>query len=262
MTDTNLFFLLEGSGTAANLGLAAALSRLIQAGDYSPFDYRIRFCWWGAEEIGLVGSDFHVKEAKKSVTVGERLQDYLVNINLDMLGSPNFIFGIYNGKTAPSSTPASAVPGSNKMSALFQQWFNDKKYPWDNTNFDGRSDYGPFLAEGIVCGGLFSGADGTKTVEQRTRYSNSLGASLGGQSGVRLDVCYHQSCDRTTNINKFALNAMVEAVAYAIEALGRRSDLKSWLYSARDIQEIEKMSPKKNRYTYNSINEYFGYPYD
>ncbi|CAF0986047.1 unnamed protein product [Adineta ricciae] len=234
----------NGSGSAGNLALAAALSRLMQT-----------------EELGLLGSSFHVSEAKKSTVVGERITDYLVNINLDMIGSPNFIFGIYDGKTAPTSTPAAAKPGSNKMSTLFQDWFTKNSLPWDNTKFDGRSDYGPFLAAGVAAGGLFSGADGAKTVEQRNRYESMLGPGLGGTSGIRLDVCYHKACDKTTNINKFALEKMVQASAYAIENLGQQSDLKAWLYPTREIQQLEKQSlPLK--YEYNPINEYFGMPYN
>ena len=138
-----------GSGSAANLALATTLSHLSQSGSYTPYDYRIRFCWWGAEELGLLGAAFHVAEAKNAILIGERIQDYLVNINLDMLGSPNFIFGIYDGKTASASTPAVAKPGSNKMTALFQGWFDDNSLPSDYTSFDGRSDYGSFLAAGL-----------------------------------------------------------------------------------------------------------------
>ncbi|CAF3735206.1 unnamed protein product [Rotaria sp. Silwood1] len=250
----------NGSGTAANIALATTLSRLLQTPGYVPYKYRIRFCWWGAEELGLLGANYHVSEAKKSTVVGERITDYLVNINLDMIGSPNFIFGIYDGKTATSTTPAVAKPGSNKMTTLFQDWFVGNKYPYDYTNFDGRSDYGPFLAAGIVAGGLFTGADGLKTAEQRNRYDIMLGAGMGGISGIRQDKCYHQSCDKTTNINKFALDKMVQASAYAIESLGQKSDLKSWLYPTREIQQLAKTTPQP-KFEYNSINEYFGLPY-
>jgi aminopeptidase S len=256
------FFFFTGSGTAANLVLAATLSRLLQTPDYPPLKYRVRFCWWGAEELGLIGAAFHVSEAQISTVVGERLSDYLANINLDMLGSPNFIFGIYNGRTAPGSTPASARPGSIKVTDLFQGWFDNNSLPWDYTNFDGRSDYGPFLAQGIVCGGLFSGADGVKTTAQRNRYAQMLGSSLAGTANVRLDVCYHQACDRTTNINEFSLDKMVQASAYAIEYLVQQPDLTNWLYPTGDIRQINKQSQEKRQFEYDSVNEYFGLPYN
>ncbi|CAF4295318.1 unnamed protein product, partial [Rotaria sordida] len=164
------------SGIAATLALAATLSRLFQTSNYASYAYRVRFCWWGAEELGLLGSDFHVSEAKKSTVVGERIQDYLAIIDLDMLASLNYIFAIYDGKTVPTNTPAAAKPGTIQITTLFRDWFNVNKYPWDNTTFDGRSDYGPFLAAGICAGGIYTGAEELKTVEQQKRYQSMLGS--------------------------------------------------------------------------------------
>jgi len=210
-----------------------------------------------AEELGLLGVDYHVAQAKLSPIIGERITDYLVNINLDMLGAPNFIFGIYNAKTAPSTTPDAAKPGSVPMTDLFQNWFDQNQLPWDYTSFDGRSDYGPFLASGIVAGGLFSGADGLKTVEQRSRHNAMLGSNLGSTAGIRQDICYHKAWDKLTNINQFALDKMVQAAAYAIEYLGQQADLQTWLYPNQSIRQY-----KQNQFhQYNSINEYFRFPY-
>ncbi|CAF3645935.1 unnamed protein product [Rotaria socialis] len=247
-----------GSGSAANLGLAVALARLFKTSTYAKYKYRVRFCWWGAEEIGLLGSDYHVKQAKISTVVGERLSDYLVNLNYDMLGSPNYIFGIYDGKTANSDTPVTALPGSNKMTALYRQWFDEQKLPWNYTDFSGRSDYGPFLAEGIVAGGLFSGADGTKTLDERNYYDQMLGQGMGGIAGAIHDPCYHRQCDSIQNINAFAYEKMVQAAAYVLEQLARQDDLKTWLYPEGRQIRYRNQPPKRK---YDSINEYFGMPY-
>ncbi|CAM4832875.1 unnamed protein product [Rotaria magnacalcarata] len=248
----------NGSGSAANLGLAVALARLFKTSTYAKYKYRVRFCWWGAEEVGLLGSDDHVKQAKISTVVGERLSDYLVNLNYDMLGSPNYIFGIYDGKTANSDTPVTALPGSNKMTALYRQWFDEQNLPWNYTDFSGRSDYGPFLAEGIVAGGLFSGADGTKTLDERNYYDQMLGQGMGGIAGAIHDPCYHQACDSIQNINVFAYEKMVQAAAYVLEQLARRNDLKTWLYPEGRQIRYKNQPPKRK---YDSRNEYFGMPY-
>ena len=71
-----------------------------------------------------------------------------------------------------------------KLQLYFKDWFVQQNLPWDYTDFSGRSDYGPFLAEGIVAGGLFSGADDMKTQEQRDRYDQMLGQGLGGIAGI------------------------------------------------------------------------------
>jgi len=224
------FSRISGSGSAANLGLAIALARLFQTSTYTKYKYRVRFCWWGAEEVGLLGAKDFVKKANTSTVVGERLSDYLINLNYDMLGSPNFIFGIYDGKTANNNTPATALPGSNKITTLFQNWFQQQNLPWTYTDFNGRSDYGPFLAEGIVAGGLFSGADGIKSQEERDYYDRMLGQGLGGIAGATHDPCYHRACDSIQNINKFAFEKMVQAAAYVLEHLAWENDLKAWLY--------------------------------
>jgi hypothetical protein len=139
-----------------------------------------------------------------------------------MLGSPNFMFGIYNGRTAAPNTPATALPGSNKITALFKSWFDQQNLPWDYTDFSGRSDYGPFLAEGIV-----ASADDIKTQEQRDRYDPILGQGICGIAGVIHDPCYHQACDSIENIHKFVLENMVQTAAYMLEYLARQDDLKT-----------------------------------
>ena len=198
------------------------MARLYQTTTYETYKYRVRFCWWGAEEIGLAGSIHHVAEAT--------LSNYLVNLNYDMLGSPNYFFGIYDGRTARSSTPPNAINGSILISEAFRSWFDKQNLPWTYTDFSGRSDYGPFLAKGIAAGGLFSGADETKTDELRQEYENKLGKGYGGLAGTILDPCYHKSCDNVANINQFAYEKMVQAAAYLLEHLGQKSDLKKWLY--------------------------------
>ncbi|CAF1155250.1 unnamed protein product [Adineta steineri] len=227
----------NGSGSAANLVMAVALARLFQTPTYTEYKYRVRFCWWGAEELGLSGSTYHVTQARNSTTVGERITDYLVNFNYDMVGSSNYIFGIYDGKTAQNSTPSSAIPGSNKISALFRDWFIGQNLPWDFADFNGRSDYGPFLAAGIVAGGVTSGSNAIKTQEQRDRYDRMLGQGLGGIVGAMRDPCYHQACDTIQNINIFAYEKILKAAAYALEYLGRQNDLKTWLYPSTKIEE-------------------------
>jgi Zn-dependent M28 family amino/carboxypeptidase len=241
--------------------LAVALARLFRTSTYPKYKYRIRFCWWGAEEVGLLGSDHHVKQAKNASTVGERLSDYLINLNFDMLGSPNYIFGIYDSRTATNDTPSQALPGSNKITSLFKDWFVRQNLPWDYTDFDGRSDYGPFLAEGIVAGGLFSGADDMKTQAERDRYDQILGQGLGGISGVIHDPCYNDACDSIENINVFGYEKMVQAAAYALEFLGQQEDLKAWLYPSAEIQRFTARSLGQSQREYNSVNEYFKLPY-
>lgn len=78
-----------------------------------------------------------------------------------MLGSPNYFFGVYNG----SSGNEDIRTASTTIQKLFEYFLESDSAPFDLTAFDGRSDYGPFIAAGIPAGGLFSGAEGRFPLE-------------------------------------------------------------------------------------------------
>ncbi|CAF1438841.1 unnamed protein product, partial [Adineta ricciae] len=242
----------NGSGSAANLVLALNLARLYSSNSYSKYPYRIRFCWWGGEEIGLTGAIYHVQQAQNSSTPDDlKLFNNLINLNYDMLGSPNYIFGIYNGSSAKAGTSQKAINGSIRVSEAFRNWFNSQNLPWDYTDFSGRSDYGPFLAAGIAAGGLFSGGDGTKTETQRDIYEAKLGQGYGGLPGATYDPCYHKTCDTLKNIDQFGYLKMVQAAAYMLEFLGNQTDLVTWLYPdgrPTQIQLPEDYFPNSDYY--------------
>ena len=100
--------------------------------------------------------------------------------------------------------------------------------PSQDSEFSGRSDYGPFIAVGIPAGGLFTGAEVPKTAAEEALY--------GGVAGASYDPCYHQPCDNLTgegqdddlydqlredytlvgNINMHALDVNSDAIATAV----------------------------------------------
>ncbi|CAF1407008.1 unnamed protein product [Rotaria sordida] len=232
----------NGSGTVGNLILALNLAHLFEtSSSYSTYKYRVRFCWWGAEELGLLGARYHVDQASlpSTTTVGERLQDYLVNLNYDMLAGPNYRFGIHDSSTVPSTTPTQARNGTSQITDLFRQWFSEQNLPWSNASLGGGSDYVPFLAAGLAVGGVNTGAGGIKSASERDQYAAILGIGNGGLANAAYDPCYHQQCDRITNINPFAYEKVVKAAAYAIEYLGRLNDLEKWLYPQGRLKNFE-----------------------
>ena len=112
----------------------------------------VRFAFWGAEESGLVGSTRYVAELteEEGAKIG-------LNLNFDMLGSPNFIRLVYDGDGYAFGTAGPA--GSDEIEHTFAEYFAAKGLALDPTAFDGRSDYKPFIDVGIPAGGLFSGAE-------------------------------------------------------------------------------------------------------
>jgi len=81
---------------------------------------------------------------------------------------------------------------SASISDMFIDHFNSVDKAWAFSEFNGRSDYGPFIEYGIPAGGLDSGAEGIKTDRERSVF--------GGLSKTAYDPCYHQACDTIENI--------------------------------------------------------------
>lgn len=195
----------NGSGSATILEIAEQMSKLKYT-KKGRLQQQVRFAFWGAEEEGLLGSQYyvdHLTEAKRS--------KIYANLNFDMLGSPNYARLVYDGDG--SETGTAGPPGSRAIEKIFTDYFTSQGLSTDPTAFDGRSDYGPFIAEGIPAGGLFSGAEEIKTEEQA--------AEFGGTAGVALDACYHLACDDITNLSTNALYELGDAAAHATLVLAK-----------------------------------------
>ena len=186
----------NGSGTATILEIAEQLAAL----RIEPRN-TLRFAFWGAEELGLLGSRYYV-----ATLPPEQRSHIAVNLNFDMLGSPNFVNFVYDGDGS-SSSPA-GPPGSGPVEQVFIDYFIAQRLVAVPTPFTGRSDYGPFVEVGIPAGGLFSGAEGIKTPEQA--------AQFGGTAGLPYDSCYHKACDTVDNVNEPALDQLGDAAGHAV----------------------------------------------
>ena len=190
----------NGSGSAANLEVALAVAR----SGYQPTRH-LRFGWWGAEEQGLRGSTAYVN----SLTAAQKaaIGGYL---NFDMVGSPNPGYFLYDGDNSDGTGSGPGPAGSAEIEDTLEAYFTSIGVPTRGTDFDGRSDYGPFIAAGIPAGGIFTGAEGRKTAAQ---------VQLWGGTAATFDPCYHASCDTTANINDTALDRNSDAIAYTVWAL-------------------------------------------
>jgi Zn-dependent M28 family amino/carboxypeptidase len=196
----------NGSGSGGILEIAEVYA----AQDRDPRN-KLRFMWYGAEEIGLVGSTKYVE----GLTQAEK-DDILVMLNFDMIGSPNFARFVYDGD---GTVGPEGPTGSGFIEDVFVDYFASQGLFNEPTAFDGRSDYGPFIAEGIPAGGLFTGAEVPKTPAQVAQY--------GGIADAQFDPCYHEACDTFVGtgdgagatppaLGLVALDQMSDAAAHAV----------------------------------------------
>ena len=198
----------EGPGINDNgSGVAAVLETALQLGPSPPVQNAVRFGFWGAEELGLLGSDNYVE----SLDV-DALKDIALYLNFDMLGSPNPGYFTYDGDQSAPPDPREANPripeGSAGIERTFVAYLKGAGETAQDTTFVGRSDYDGFTKAGVPAGGLFSGAEDKMTDEQAELWD--------GTAGEPFDPNYHKKSDTLDHIDKTALGINGAGVAYVV----------------------------------------------
>jgi Zn-dependent M28 family amino/carboxypeptidase len=185
----------NGSGSAAVLEAALQL-----APELARARARVRFAFWGAEERGLVGSRHDVGALSE-----EERRDIAVYINLDMVGSPNFVRYVQG----------SAVTGEGLAGMVRRQFladFHDHDLAvQERTGGRFGSDDSAFSQKGVPTVGLYTGAGAPK--------SEGEAKLFGGAAGRPLDPCYHRACDTTENIDQEVLEQNTRALVRVLRAV-------------------------------------------
>ncbi|KAJ1726180.1 hypothetical protein LPJ61_005366 [Coemansia biformis] len=213
----------NGSGSASTLEICLTLARM----KYRPRS-RLVFAWWGAEEDGLLGSRHFARVLAKgwknrwtdTERIDVRWQDIALNLNFDMLASPNYIALVHNGTDAPGR----AQRGSQRIQRVFENYFARHSYSYRITDMLAGSDFVPFIDNGIPAGGVLTGAGELKSIDERRVH--------GGLAYAALDTCYHRDCDTLLNINMVALHRMSRAAMHAVAIMTGRPDLRAFLDGA------------------------------
>ena len=143
---------------------------------------QVRFAWWGAEEASIGSSSTSIAHARQ-------IKNTAVNLNFDMVGSPNFVRFVYDGeRPTPTRSPRPAPASSRPSSSTSPLRLPPSRRP------SSRSDYDAFISVGIGaavhrCGGREDGR-GSRDLRRHRR-----GA---------YDHCYHQACDTIANLSNGA----------------------------------------------------------
>jgi Zn-dependent M28 family amino/carboxypeptidase len=183
MAGAHLDSVQEGAGINDNASGSAALLEVAEQMAKVKPNNTVRFAWWGAEESGLLGSEHYIANLSD-----DEIADIALYLNFDMIASPNYMFGIYDGdNSGGTAAPGFIPPGSAEIEDVFEAFYASRGEPSQDSEFSGRSDYGAFIAVGIPAGGLFTGAEGVKTAAEAALY--------GGVAGAAYDPCYHDFCD-------------------------------------------------------------------
>lgn len=159
----------NASGVAALLAAARALGPRPRG--------RVRLAFWGAEELGLIGSRHYVRGLSR-----ERRDEIAGYLNLDMVGSPNAVPAVYRD-------------ADERLERLMR-----RAHPGRETGVSvgGASDHAPFAEQGIPVNGLYTGS------------------SEPGPGGRPRDPCYHLPCDTLGNVDREVLLRAARATVRAL----------------------------------------------
>ena len=154
---------------------------------------KVRFAWWGAEENGLLGSEWYVNNLAPA-----EVNSILAYLNFDMVSKG--YFGVFDGDG--SSFNLSGPTGSEVIEQIFVDDMTSKGINVTAARFTGGSDYASFMdILGKPVGGLHTG------------------------TGVEQDPCYHQACDTIDNPNPETLTINAKAAAHVLSVLATEGEL-------------------------------------
>ena len=211
----------EGPGINDNgSGVAAVLETALQMGSSPQVRNAVRFGFFGAEELGLVGSEKYVESLN-----ADQLKDIALYLNFDMLASPNPGYFTYDGdQSAPlraGESPPRVPEGSAGIERTLVEVLAAAGKTARDTSFDGRSDYDGFTKAGIPSGGLFAGAEENMTADEAQLW--------GGHADQPFDPNYHKATDTIDHIDRTALGIQGSGAAYAVglyaQELGGRNGI-------------------------------------
>jgi Zn-dependent M28 family amino/carboxypeptidase len=167
----------NGSGVATLIEAAEAIGP-------NPPGARVRLAFWGAEELGLIGSRRYVR----SLGPDERRRIHAY-VNLDMVGSPNAVPELY-------------ADGDARLARVLRRAVGRLL---GRVAAGGSSDHAPFEAAGVPVNGLYTGS------------------TERGPGGRARDPCYHLACDTAQNVNRRVLLRMARAAAEALRRLSAQA---------------------------------------
>ncbi|MEV7229816.1 M28 family peptidase [Polymorphospora sp. NPDC051019] len=208
MAGAHLDSVTESPGINDNAAAAAALleTAIRLAPHQRAVRNKVRFAWWGAEELIEVGSLHYL--AQLDAEQRRRISLYL---NYELIASPNFGRFIVDGDDAehPGVGEKPPPPGSGAVEKVLTGYYGSRGLAYETVDlYSIGSDHWPFADVGIPVGGMDGGTYQAKTAEQAARY--------GGTAGEMFDRCYHQPCDDLSNLNLAEFDRNCRAVAWVV----------------------------------------------
>jgi Zn-dependent M28 family amino/carboxypeptidase len=233
-----------GAGILDNASGVASMMEIAAAMKDTPTVNKIRYAFWGGEELNLFGSQYYVANLSST-----DLNKIVYNLDFDVTATKNFTYDISDpiyGQNFPSGAvtdsadwKTNAVKKSKIAVDLFKSYMDSVGLPYTSRLSDldiAGSDTDSFILSGIPIGSLVTGQGGGKTQEE---------ASIFGGTAGSFDVCADSPyvfCDNMSNVDSQVIYDVTKAFAAVTVGLVYDTNLVS---SGNAYQKGQTYTSKK-----------------
>lgn len=180
----------------------------------TPAHNRLRYIWFGGEELGLLGSHYYTQHLSQS-----ELRRIAFDVDADVTATPNFDVLIADARRASNVMhfPPNVVPQSKLGNDYFADYFKNSGIVFRAATFgnDG-TDSNAFSLAGVPNSGILTQQDCCKHPWEKRLWGGFLGnyeGDIPSFDGGCVDKP-HRWCDNLSNNDPFVLEFASKAVAY------------------------------------------------
>jgi Zn-dependent M28 family amino/carboxypeptidase len=202
----------NASGSAAILDIAQKMKNVTPRN-------KLRFIWFGGEELGLLGSEYYVNNLTKT-----QASHIGYDLDADVFGTPNYIIGILDpaapdffSRVVPATFPNRVYKASQVSRDQSVAFFDEAGFNHEFLSPNGTDAFS-FNAIGIPASGLLTGQDCCKSQEEVDLFGGQLGnyeGNLGTFDGGCVDNPFRW-CDNIDNVDPDNLTLMSKAFANTV----------------------------------------------
>jgi hypothetical protein len=206
-----------GAGMLDNASGSAAILDIAQQLKNTNTRNKLRFIWFGGEELGLLGSDYYV-----NVNPPKDLAKIKFDLDADVLATPNYVAGVLDPKDGVNLF--SREPGTPMPPSIWAPSAIGRDYGIDYLNSIGKNhilfsadgtDAFMFQAVGIPASGVLTGQDCCKLasdVDLFGGFEGNFEGTVPGDDGGCVDNPFRW-CDNLSNNDPEVLTWMSKTFA-------------------------------------------------
>jgi hypothetical protein len=220
----------NGSGSAAILDVAQQMDKV------RPLN-KLRFIWFGGEELGELGSKYYVNNLSAS-----ELGKIRYDLDADVLATPNYSIGVLDpaavdlfGRTVSETFPQQVYEPSKVARDMAVNYFNSigKNHIFFSPK---GTDAEQFQLAGVPASGLLTGQDCCKTQEEVDLFGGFTGnyeGNVPSTDGGCVDNPFRW-CDNLSNNDPNVMTFMSKAFA---DMTVRMAYNKSVVWAGEDVHK-------------------------